>query len=49
VFALQVPHVLPVQLAPREHLQYEWLTGSEAAKRCFSPSNAQAIERLMRG
>jgi dihydroneopterin triphosphate diphosphatase len=49
VFALQVPHALPIQLAPREHLQYEWLAGSEAAKRCFSPSNAQAIERLMRG
>jgi dihydroneopterin triphosphate diphosphatase len=49
VFALQVPHAMPIKLAPREHLQYEWLDGAAAAKRCFSPSNAQAIARLMRG
>jgi dihydroneopterin triphosphate diphosphatase len=48
VFALQVPQATPIQIAHREHLQYEWLTGAEAAKRCFSPSNAQAIQRLMR-
>jgi dihydroneopterin triphosphate diphosphatase len=46
VFALQVPHATPIQLAPREHLQYEWLSSTEAVKRCFSPSNAQAIQRL---
>jgi dihydroneopterin triphosphate diphosphatase len=46
VFALQVPRTVPIQLAPREHLHCEWLAAPAAAKRCFSPSNAQMIERL---
>jgi dihydroneopterin triphosphate diphosphatase len=43
VFSLCVPRDVVVTLAPREHLRYEWLPLHEAAGRCFSPSNAQAI------
>ncbi|MBI3284019.1 MAG: dihydroneopterin triphosphate diphosphatase [Burkholderiales bacterium] len=43
VFGLCLPHRLDVQLAPREHLQYQWLPWREAADRCFSSSNAEAI------
>ena len=38
----------PVRLAPREHLAYQWLPWREAADRCFSPSNAEAILQLPR-
>ena len=34
------------QLAPREHLAHAWLAWEEAARRCFSPSNADAIRIL---
>lgn len=46
VFGLTVPAGTPVVLAPREHLQFQWLPWQEAAERCFSPSNAQAIRQL---
>jgi dATP pyrophosphohydrolase len=46
VFGLTVPAGTPVRLAPREHLRYEWLPWREAADRCFSPSNAEAILQL---
>ena len=46
VFGLKVPAPLPVSLAPREHLRYLWLPWEEAAERCFSPSNAEAIRLL---
>jgi dATP pyrophosphohydrolase len=45
-FALQVPDDTPVNLAPREHVAYEWLPYVEAAKKCFSPSNGEAILKL---
>ncbi|ALT78041.1 MAG: dihydroneopterin triphosphate diphosphatase [Burkholderiaceae bacterium] len=48
VFGLTVPEAGPVQLAPREHLQYRWLPWREAADLCFSPSNAEAILQLPR-
>ena len=48
VFGLTVPAGTPVQLAPREHLRHAWLPWREAAQRCFSPSNAQAILQLPR-
>jgi dihydroneopterin triphosphate diphosphatase len=48
VFGLQLPQPLPVQLNPREHLVYVWLPMHEAADRCFSPSNAEAILMLPR-
>jgi len=46
VFGLTVPAGTPVRLAPREHLAFQWLPWREAAARCFSPSNAQAILEL---
>ncbi|HEX5356936.1 MAG TPA: dihydroneopterin triphosphate diphosphatase [Aquabacterium sp.] len=46
VFGLCVPRGIPVTLAPREHTQYAWLPWREAADRCFSPSNAEAILQL---
>ncbi len=49
VFSLEVPEPLPVALAPREHLNFLWLPVEEAAGKCFSPSNAEAIRRLEKG
>jgi dATP pyrophosphohydrolase len=46
VFGLTLPQPLEVRLAPREHLRFLWLPWEEAAGRCFSWSNAQAIRRL---
>jgi len=46
VFGLLVPEPLPVTLAPREHLRYEWLPWRAAADRVFSWSNAEAIREL---
>ena len=46
VFGLLVPRDTPIVLAPREHLQYLWLPYREAADKCFSPSNAEAILHL---
>ncbi|MEP7207586.1 MAG: dihydroneopterin triphosphate diphosphatase [Casimicrobiaceae bacterium] len=43
VFGLQVPTQVPVVIAPREHLQYAWVDWKEAAKRCFSWTNRDAI------
>jgi len=48
VFGLRVPEGTPVRLAPREHLRHAWLPWREAADRCFSPSNAEAILQLPR-
>jgi len=48
VFGLRVPRAIKVTLSPREHLQYAWLPWREAADRCFSPSNAEAILMLPR-
>jgi dihydroneopterin triphosphate diphosphatase len=46
VFGLKLPAPLPVVLAPREHLRYVWLPWAQAAERCFSASNAEAIRLL---
>lgn len=43
VFGLRVPRDIPVVLAPREHLNFVWLPYREAADKCFSASNAEAI------
>lgn len=49
-FGLALPDDFPsrdrVRVAPREHLQYAWLPYREAAAKCFSPSNGEAILRL---
>ena len=43
VFALAVPGPVPVTLNPREHVAHAWLLWTEAAARCFSWSNRDAI------
>jgi len=48
VFGLAVPAGTAVRLNPREHLAHVWLPWREAADRCFSPSNAEAILQLPR-
>ena len=46
VYGLEVPHELPVKVAPREHLSSVWLPWDEAAARVFSWSNRKAIQML---
>jgi dATP pyrophosphohydrolase len=46
VFGVCVPRDIPVILSPREHLQSVWLPYMDAADRCFSSSNAEAILQL---
>lgn len=48
VFGLALPARVPVTLAAREHLTYEWLPWREAAERVFSWSNRAAILALPR-
>lgn len=47
-FSLQVPERFEVTLAPLEHTAFLWLPYEEAAERCFSSSNADAILQLPR-
>ncbi|WP_397407478.1 dihydroneopterin triphosphate diphosphatase [Polaromonas sp.] len=46
VFSLCVPPGTAVTLSPREHSAWQWLSWREAADRCFSPSNAEAVLML---
>jgi len=46
VFGLTVPEAQPVRLAPAEHSAYLWLPWREAAEKCFSWTNRDAIRRL---
>lgn len=46
VFSVCVPAGSPVAIAPREHLSYRWWPWREAAARCFSWSNRDAIVAL---
>lgn len=46
VFSVCVPRDIPILLSPREHLRHAWLPLLEAADRCFSSSNAEAILQL---
>jgi dATP pyrophosphohydrolase len=48
VFGLRVPRGVPITLSPSEHTAHMWLPWREAADRCFSPSNAEAILQLPR-
>ena len=43
LFGLQVPVGTTLVLNPREHTASAWWPWHEAAQRCFSPSNAEAI------
>lgn len=46
VFGLVLPRRLPVSVAPAEHVAFAWLPWREAADRCFSWSNRDAIRML---
>ena len=46
VFSLQVPDRVAVRIAPDEHIAYGWLPWREAAEKCFSWSNRDAIRSL---
>jgi len=46
VFALEVPEPITVRLDPREHRALVWLPWEEAAAKCFSWSNRDAIRLL---
>lgn len=48
VFSVCVPRDIPIILSPREHVAFAWLPHLEAADRCFSASNAEAILQLPR-
>ncbi len=45
-FSLLVPENTPIKLAPREHVAYQWLPFRDAASKCFSRSNGDAILQL---
>lgn len=46
VFSLALPQRLPVALSPEEHSACLWLPWREAAEKCFSWSNRDAIRML---
>lgn len=46
LFGLMLPSAMPVQLAPNEHVQYQWIDWREAAQRVFSWTNVDALKRL---
>lgn len=46
VFSLCVPEPIAVRLAPGEHRAWQWLPWRDAAARCFSWSNRDAILAL---
>ncbi|MDR0776136.1 MAG: dihydroneopterin triphosphate diphosphatase [Azonexus sp.] len=48
VFGLCLPQRLAITLSPGEHRAWQWLPWREAAERCFSWSNRDAIRLLPR-
>lgn len=46
VFALEIPAIQDIKLAPSEHVAFQWLPWRAAAERCFSSSNRDAILML---
>jgi dihydroneopterin triphosphate diphosphatase len=46
VFALELPARVPVRVAAEEHLAFQWLPWRDAAAKCFSWSNRDAIVML---
>jgi dihydroneopterin triphosphate diphosphatase len=48
LFGLQVPSGIDITLNPHEHTAFKWLPWRDAALKCYSPSNAEAILMLPR-
>jgi dihydroneopterin triphosphate diphosphatase len=46
LFGLELPSILPIKLAPNEHVRYEWVDWREAAQRVFSWTNVDALKKL---
>ncbi len=46
VFGLLVSRDAAIRIAPREHLGFQWLPFAEAAEKCFSWTNREAILSL---
>lgn len=46
LFGLTLPAKCAIQLAPNEHVRYEWVDWREAAQRVFSWTNVDALKRL---
>ncbi|HVL37241.1 MAG TPA: dihydroneopterin triphosphate diphosphatase [Burkholderiales bacterium] len=49
VFAFRLPAPRPVTLAAHEHVAFAWLPWPDAAQKCFSWSNRDAIRMLGEG
>jgi dihydroneopterin triphosphate diphosphatase len=49
VFSFALHERQPIRLAPAEHVAFSWLPWNEAAARCFSWSNRDAIHMLAEG
>lgn len=49
VFSLELPRRVPVTLAPDEHVASQWLPWRDAAEKCFSWSNRDAIRTVSAG
>ncbi len=45
VFCLELPEKIDVQLDPREHEEFIWLSKQEAIELAFSHTNQEAIQR----
>ena len=48
LLGLCLPAPIEVRLSPREHCAQAWWPWAQAAERCFSPSNAEAVMWLPR-
>jgi len=46
IFGLELPAPVAVQLAPDEHVNYQWVDWREAAARVFSWTNVEALRKL---
>jgi dATP pyrophosphohydrolase len=46
VFGLELARRAPVEISPEEHVAFVWLPWREAAQKCFSWSNRDAIHML---
>ena len=46
VFGLLLPDRQPITISPEEHRQWMWLNWQDAAEKCFSWSNRDAIKEL---
>ncbi len=47
VFSLSLEASPEVVLSPEEHTRYAWLDAETAAARCFSSTNAEAIQQIV--